>query len=1644
MPRGKNPKSKKPKKQWYLTVGVSQIDGVSKLEPLPYATQDCQDIARLFEAGKVDLAVDEVFSLHDGDESALPTAANLKNCLKKISREAGEEDTVVVYLTCHGILDLQDEEKLYFCLRDTQQDATGNIDQSTAFSAQELVATLIESKTKNLILLIDSCHSGALKFPDISIEGTKNLYAILSCFPQQESFSYDILQGALMSHCLKKVLRGDFLKYIESPVNSSKRTLCCDSLYNSLKEKMETIEKRLYEHQRLSLSSQGQQQGIVKPQQQPIRKLGSPQTDNFTIAEVSNVPVTNIEPRRGLLVEIADSEVETSFQAELIDKACFDNLQVWNGRQQLTKTIQAQLNVVSGTVLLYFRGKLLANNELQINQQIRLTASTLRQLLEQYQSAKQILLFDLDTEDKALRRQWIDRIKIDSELGQCIITNDCSQQSNTLARDVASLLAKTNTTEGLAAADLIQQLKQSRKNREYYLSGKRDIIEVVLEARESSIYSDTRFWRNYVHKYFPQEISSNFLTSFIDSRVSFKTKEFYVPLGLLERKKIEKKKEIESSEQGSRLYEAETETIEVTQTFAGEEFYRDILLNRQGKTNGEKIAITGEPGGGKTTLSQDICGWLLRNTQIIPIWISLAQLGNGSLTEYLEQLWLLKIARDSRIELEQLQEALENQFLGGNVWLILDGVDEINSNDKIRRLRDYLQEGYIDRARVIVTSRLNTWETGHQLFDSFETYRTLPFTDSDIKEFIGRFFTDAAEKDKLTTQLEQNQRIKDLVRNPLRLILLCSAWLQGEGTLPETQAQLYDLFVESFYSFKHEQFPIFKEENDSQDPNKLKELIHRALGEIGKAALDNDNPSFLIDLDHIDSSLKEHIYIKHEGRTIRKWIQDLGWLNKIGVKANDKFQNVYTFFHASFQEYFAASIIDDWDYFVPRNHDNFPVPNKKYRIFEPQWRQVILFWIGQKKANDKTKSIEKEAFIDKLFNFNDGLSIEKNKYLSLNYSYQALVVAGLCTSEFNSILSFEICSFLVKELYTLNEKEYLCSLNQDLVFNIISNYFYADIDNTYVYKLFGFFPPAKILVEKLSNFLFDIIQNSFVNRTVRQQAMLCIYFLEETNKKYIPINNLIDIIQNPSFDESIINFYVIEILGEVGVGNKTVISLFMNMLQSPTRWGLAHEHILDKLSKVGVGNKTVISLFMNMLQSPTRGSNRWIAAHSLGQIGNKNKTVIDTLINIVQNFYVDKDIHGEATNNFALLVNVSDKATKDFDGVLVGSDRDVYIQAIESLGQIGNKNETVINVLIDVLQNSSVDRDVCIKVIESLGQIGNENETVINALIDVLRNSSVDRDVCIKVIESLGQIGNENETVINVLIDVLQNSSIDKHIHAEAIESLCQIAVNDRRVVSILLNILQDFSVAESIYFKAATSLPKVAVENQRVIINFLINLLQSLSLTNSFHIISLIICLTMVGIGDKKAISTIVNIHKTITVDEDVQLHTLMSLEKLNTLGYVDFYKIYYSNIRVNSFVEQINNQINVLQNQIQPIYINANKFINRQNPVLDIYKQMVKQGCPKISNRPQTISELSAYWELDVTELENLPLLIFYEDNTESNSSNFSTDFLDALGRFDGAICVISNATTPQSLKHFYPNQPNLFENIIDWIQHTFLDLV
>ncbi|WP_292793117.1 NACHT domain-containing NTPase [Nostoc sp. NMS7] len=250
-----------------------------------------------------------------------------------------------------------------------------------------------------------------------------------------------------------------------------------------------------------------------------------------------------------------------------------------------------------------------------------------------------------------------------------------------------------------------------------------------------------------------------------------------------------------------------------------------------------------------------------------------------------------------------------------------------------------------------------------------------------VEKFIHIWFAAIPETGKqLCTALKESgkERIQDLVKNPLRLTLLCLNWQSGDGKLPDTQAGLYQQFVDDFYKWKKEEIAT----NYDQ-----RQQLNVKLGELAKEAIDKEATRFRLRQDFVNRFLGN----VEDENSLLKLALNRGWLNCVGIDGDRK--PVYAFFHASFQEYFAAKAIDYWHFFL--NHIPKNPSQGTYRIFEPQWKQTILLWLGREEENLEQ---QQQQFIDALVNFKDGCG-KWNKEKGF-YEYRAYFLAAAGITEF--------------------------------------------------------------------------------------------------------------------------------------------------------------------------------------------------------------------------------------------------------------------------------------------------------------------------------------------------------------------------------------------------------------------------------------------------------------------------------------------------------------------------------------------------------------------------------------------------------------------------------------------------------------------
>ncbi|AFZ01288.1 NACHT domain-containing protein [Calothrix sp. PCC 6303] len=580
-----------------------------------------------------------------------------------------------------------------------------------------------------------------------------------------------------------------------------------------------------------------------------------------------------------------------------------------------------------------------------------------------------------------------------------------------------------------------------------------------------------------------QRLTTNPLTS--GEGISHRTTQVYVPLGLVERKKQTRRKEDVSPEQGSELYRE----TEITQTFEYQQFLQQVLKQRQSpKSQGKRIAIIGEPGAGKTTLLQQIASWVSGEIpDAIVIWISLADLQGQELEVYLFDKWLQAVARKvGQAEAStQVKDDFVAQFNRGLVWLLLDGVDEMQATqgNPLGECDRQLRAGsLLQQARIVLSCRLNLWDGGSNSLDSFDNYRTLEFSyPQQVEQFIGNWFASlpSAETqigERLCAALAESgkERIRDLAKNPLRLTLLCFNWYLGEGKLPETKAGLYEQFVADFYEWKKGQFATTGEQ---------RKRLNTALGELAREAIEKEATRFRLRQDFVCEYLGE----PDDADSLFGLALRLGWLNKVGVDGDNPRKGVYGFFHPTFQEYFAALAIDDWHYFLNHIPDNPSHPNASYRIFEQQCREIFFLWIGFPQNNFLPA-------IEALMSFEDACK-SWNISVKSFYEHQAYMIVIYCLMEIGIRKQYkeifkEIVNYILNLFGEQKQHNYWLFLS-DAVFPIL--------DDLYT---------KNILQE-----LFNLVNDQKTIGKTKQIILICREKqLREQNKIILKQNNVLDII----------------------------------------------------------------------------------------------------------------------------------------------------------------------------------------------------------------------------------------------------------------------------------------------------------------------------------------------------------------------------------------------------------------------------------------------------------------------------------------------------------------------------------------------------
>jgi HEAT repeat protein/energy-coupling factor transporter ATP-binding protein EcfA2 len=869
----------------------------------------------------------------------------------------------------------------------------------------------------------------------------------------------------------------------------------------------------------------------------------------------------------------------------------------------------------------------------------------------------------------------------------------------------------------------------------------------------------------------------------------------HVPLGLVERKerpKIDRTQEI-SPERGSAAEQPENTEKRVE---------HEAFLAEIGKRQpGEHLVILGEPGAGKTTLLTKVWEWLLEHEQpgedLIVAWVPLAAVKNNELEEYLHKSWIKQFCKTS--EIDRYWASFEVLADAGRVWLLLDGADEMGG-EALGKIEGTLREAWTRSTRAIITCRLNLWDANStnqlQTSPNFQVYRTLDFKyvnparQDEVKSFIDNWFQSTEEPDagqKLRAALDEvgKERIKDLAQNPLRLTLLCAIW-GDDRALPETQAGLYELFVDYVYKWKATEFPVAVN---------MRGELDRAMGNLAKQGIN-----------------KPSLRFRFTEAELRKWVpeveqcqalMDLGWLNCVGEENQ---RPVFAFFHPTFQEYFAACSIDDWDYFLPKAHDDRPVPclgeeeiGPTYRVFESEWRQPMLLWFGR----EDIKSELKEKFIEKLMDFRG--------QEGLFYSDRAYFIAAILIGEFK---------------YSKWSKE---------------------IVEECIEGAFGYFNTEK---QDWINYLVPI----------QSLALKTIFF---THRGYA-IDALEAFLNQPILDDYM-RYRVALALGGIDGGNQTATDALVALLQQPDLNDYMKFNIAADLKKVASGNQNAINTLVALLQNPDL--DMWLtsrAIEALGKVSGSNQIAIDALVMFLQQPNLDAGIQVNVARTLGEISGGNQKAIDAIMALLRNPNSDRWL-ILKAIGKIAGGNPTAVNDLVEILLQPPCPNVDKYHVVEALIEIANgkQKETVIDTLITLLEEYDLDSSIQFLMIEGLGKIAIGNQKAIKTLFTLLNQLNLDDNLRYTAGFALGEIAIGNQRQTAIgaLVSLLRQPTLDDNLRYRKAFNLGRITIGNQKkTAIDILVSLLQQTTLSDILRY-RVIFALGEIADGNQKAIDALVAI---------------------------------------------------------------------------------------------------------------------------------------------------------------------------------------
>ncbi|WP_193196137.1 NACHT domain-containing protein [Nostoc sp. MG11] len=461
----------------------------------------------------------------------------------------------------------------------------------------------------------------------------------------------------------------------------------------------------------------------------------------------------------------------------------------------------------------------------------------------------------------------------------------------------------------------------------------------------------------------------------------------------------------------------------------------------------QKLFLWGRPGAGKTTFLKHLA---IHSTtelkkQVLPIFISLKAFADAddkpNLIDIIKREFLTCMAEPSQI----VEELLEQ----GSCLILLDGLDEVPGAESDRVYRNIITfVEQFSKNNFVMTCRSGASD---YVFEHFTEVEMADFNEAQVLNFVKRWFESSEEPrlgDKFLEEIEKNRSIKELTTSPLLLTMLCLVF-EDNYEFPRNRYSLTEDAVNILLRRWDANRRINRDSiNNLNLPYQRKVNL---LSQIAYEAFNQEPQKYFWQQRELEKLIHKYIEnilevspdtLAFDSQEILKEIEaNHGLLMK-------QAQDLYSFSHLTFQEYFVAQ------YVVESGNSETLAEVIKHYLKNRQWREVFLMITGRLANTDEflklmfhqiNMLVESKALQDMLTWLDDVTTLHGVKssswrafYLFVDQEFE-LYINRLSKNDYTLVLAEKLASML-RELNEKQKKKIPRSQLSNFAFNLVDTY----------------------------------------------------------------------------------------------------------------------------------------------------------------------------------------------------------------------------------------------------------------------------------------------------------------------------------------------------------------------------------------------------------------------------------------------------------------------------------------------------------------------------------------------------------------------------------------------------------------------------